>query len=170
MHEKSIEFINGQLKAWQYVNGKCNHGTTFYIRDMAKPFRIHGMPFDGKCIKNCFRDQLFAITDERPEPGNELEFRDVDWNFVVTSLQRWLFNYLNDENTGNKLSDPTNAFNASDTGFQQAIAKEMAGELEEITNAKQLLLVLNNPEYFDGDVVLLDSEQRFFELRLGDYF
>lgn len=169
MQSISLQYIDGQLKAWEYVNGKRDHGTTFYLRDMSKPFGSPNLPVDLSCIQECFQKQLSVLSRHKADVDNPICFSKVDWPFVEAALQRNLFGYLND-NVGYKLHDPTEAFNASGVSFQQSIAIETARQIRSVTQANSLFRVDNNPEYFSGCVILIDSKSVFYELRLGNYF
>jgi hypothetical protein len=169
MQSSTLDFIDGQLKVWEHVNGKCDHGTTFYLRDMRQPFGKPNLLFDPSSIKICFEKQLFALTNKKPEPNNPINFRVVDWKFVQSTVRSQIFSYLND-GVSYKLVDPTNAFSASGAQFQEEIAGTMTENIRTMTNSNDLLLVENNPEYFFGCVILVDSNPKFYELRLGHYF
>ena len=169
MQPVTLDFIRGQLEVWQYVNRKCDHGTTFYLRDMQKPFGKPNLPFDGTCIKACFKKQLSALTSKTLQTDNPISFRVIDWKFVQNEFLVQLFSYLNDS-AGYKLVDATNAFGLSSSEFQQEIAATATENIRTLASSKELFLVENNPEYFDGSVVLIPSNSTFYELRLGYYF
>jgi len=109
------------------------------------------------------------LTYKKPEPNNPINFRVVDWKFVQSTVRSQIFSYLND-GVSYKLVDPTNAFSASGAQYQEEIAGTMTENIRTMTNSNDLLLVENNPEYFFGCVILVDSNPKFYELRLGHYF
>jgi hypothetical protein len=168
----TLAYINGQLRAFGYVNRKCNYGIEYYLRDMSDSFIGQDLDINEGCINSTFENQLLRLVPSGTPKhviDLDLNYTLVEWDVVENALHKWLFKYVNDT-VGHRIEDPTNAFEASDPKFQRSIANELANQIKMVTQAKQMQTVSNSSDYFDGYVILFESPSDFYELRLGTHF
>lgn len=164
--------VAGQLKAFELVNMKCDGGLQFYIRNMRLPFHSHDEPFDGSSIRACYELQFLTHMKRNGKDvasKMQCDYRAADWELVKTALRTQLFQYVNDS-PGYKLVDSTDAFSSASDEFRKSVASGIAESLRKATAAHTIQIVYNTTEYFMGYLFLMESEDDFFELRLGAFF
>ena len=172
MLEINLAAVNGQLKAWQSINSKSNYGFEFRLRDMFDISHLAGLPVERDCIIRCFEGQLIKLVPSgTPDVvcDLQLDYSQIGWDEVEAHLEKWLFHFIIGQ-SGTKLTDTSTAFNASRTEFRKTTSIELANLIRTTTMATRLIAVANSSTYFEGIVILLESSERFFELRLGNHF
>ena len=175
MTEPNIDYLNGVLQSFKYVNCKTDHGLEYYIRAMGLQFNGLSLPYEPECIHSCFEKQLEAIDDSyvstapKKKTAVLAEYRVSNWEQVLVALKKWLFLYLTDSD-GLKLMDPTNAFSLSDCDYRDSIAKLIQGQMQAAIGEATLKLAENANDRFFGYLFLFDAGSSFYELRLGTHY
>ena len=179
MTNEALSFLNGQFKAFEFVNSKLEKEFEFCLRNMKAPFRNFPLPFDETDIRNCFEIQMMVMQHQRlpnSEQDSPFSYRDADWNELTYALNHWLFRYM-DDTSGHALKDEHEAFNISHNNHQYraSICVELVNQIKDITDADTVQFVnfeTDQPSRFIGFIALFSAlvareKSEFYELRLG---
>lgn len=141
-YDYKIGKLNGMLKAFEWVNSKCNHGYSFAIETLA----------GDDDLKNLAANHL-----KQWYPNATVNSKPVaDWrNEFSKMLQEWLFEYvLTDKNTSNP-SDKLREVNGSFTLFyatsRESFTNDFCDALEDAIGVIEIIEVnIETDEWYEA--------------------
>ena len=149
---ETLAEIRGFFRAFEWVNGKTNHGYCFEVFLAPKNADIHAAVGSHLAKENPKRLSVTEVDDWREH--------------VSQTLIRWLLMYLNDHPASGCLTDQSNTFSLSMPSCQKQMVDPLIDQIESLSLVQSAHAITIETDGFYAceytDIVLVATDHHVF--------